>query len=228
MPVYKYVDKSFFKKWSDDMAYVLGFFAADGYMTINKRGANFWSIQITDKELLFSIKEVLKSDHKIGVRSGRGKEKCKYRLQIGSLEMCNDLRKLGFSQLKTKSMVIPSVPLRHLPHFVRGYFDGDGNVWTGYTNKERVRPTLVLLVMFTSCSNTFLRELRNRLRFLGITGGSLYQAPGNYSRLQFGTADAWKIHDIMYNQSELAKSKLFLTRKKKVFDKYREIKRLRS
>lgn len=44
MPVYKRVNKDFFKKWSNEMAYVLGFFAADGNMIVNKRGGQFWSI----------------------------------------------------------------------------------------------------------------------------------------------------------------------------------------
>ena len=50
------------------MAYVLGFFAADGYITIPKRGGGYWCIQITDRQLLESIKRVIDSDHKISVR----------------------------------------------------------------------------------------------------------------------------------------------------------------
>jgi len=52
VPVYKSVNKDFFKIWTREMAYVLGFFSADGYITINKRGGQFWCIQITDKKLL--------------------------------------------------------------------------------------------------------------------------------------------------------------------------------
>ena len=79
------------------MAYVLGFFAADGYMTVNKRGGQFWCIQITDKKLLESIKKVIGSEHKISIRlPSKAHEKTIYRIQIGSMEMCNDLRMLGF------------------------------------------------------------------------------------------------------------------------------------
>ena len=68
------------------MAYVLGFFAADGWITHNKRGANFWCIQITDKKLLNSIKNVIQSDHAIGIRNGKKKShSVLYRLQIGNL-----------------------------------------------------------------------------------------------------------------------------------------------
>ena len=110
MPVYKSVNKDFFKIWTREMAYVLGFFSADGYITINKRGGQFWCIQITDKKLLERIKKAIKSEHKISARPRSRNESALYRLQIGSIEMCNDLRKLGFSERKTKSLAVPNVP----------------------------------------------------------------------------------------------------------------------
>ena len=50
------------------MAYVLGFFAADGNMIKNKRGAHFIEFQITDKNLLEKIRELLGSNQKIAIR----------------------------------------------------------------------------------------------------------------------------------------------------------------
>ena len=60
------------------MAYLLGFFAADGYITLNKRGANFWCIEITDKDLLYKIKDTIESEHKISERIGKGNNKDQY------------------------------------------------------------------------------------------------------------------------------------------------------
>lgn len=68
MPIYKKVNTRFFKKWSDDMAYVLGFFAADGGITINNRGGYYIDIHICDGNLLYKIRKVLESDHKISKR----------------------------------------------------------------------------------------------------------------------------------------------------------------
>src|SRR3989338_3517821 len=59
MPMYRKINKNFFKKWTHNMAYVLGFFSAYGYITVNKRGGQFWCIQITDTKLLESIKNVV-------------------------------------------------------------------------------------------------------------------------------------------------------------------------
>lgn len=93
------------------MAYILGFFAADGYMTLNKRGAHFWNIHINDKKLLMEIKKTIGSEHKISLRVKKRKEdKISYRLQIGSKEMYNDLYDLGMRQNKTKSLAVPNIP----------------------------------------------------------------------------------------------------------------------
>lgn len=64
------------------MAYILGFFCADGSMSKNKRGARFIEFQITDKDLLEKTRTVVGSDHKITIRRrNNNKHKTAYRLQ---------------------------------------------------------------------------------------------------------------------------------------------------
>ena len=200
------------------MAYVLGFFAADGYITVNRRGGQFWCIQITDKELLETIRATIQSNHKIGSRKRTGNAKNLYSLQIGSIEMCDDLRALGFTERKSKNLPVRKVPSKYFFDFVRGYFDGDGNVWSGITKKHRKTPSLTLLTAFTSCSRKFLMFLLIGLNRQGIKGGSIYDSKGNYSRLQFGTRDSLKLYYFMYNQTNPSSLQLF--RKKVVFEKF--------
>ncbi len=223
VPILKKVNKNFFKKWSPDMAYVLGFFAADGYITVNKRGGQFWCIQITDKELLENIRRAIKSEHKISVRlPNKPNNNISYRIQIGSIEMCDDLRKIGFSDKKTKNLAVPNVPLNFFSHFVRGYFDGDGNIWQGEIHKGRKTRHRVLKLALTSCSYGFLEELHNKLILFGIQGGCIYKSKKKqFSRLQYSTINALKLYDFMYNV--LGTSKLFLTRKKDVFERYKKM-----
>lgn len=220
VPIYKKVNKDFFKKWTPAMAYVLGFFAADGYITVNKRGGQFWCIQIVDKKLLCLIRKVINSDHKINIREGVGNIKDLYRLQIGSIEMCDDLRKLGYGERKTYCLTAPLVPRKYLPDFIRGYFDGDGNVWVGYVHKERVKKLLVLRVVFTSCSLDFLDSIRERLEKENITNGALRKQKGNYYRLSYSIKNSLKLYTFMYNSVSKTTNDLFLDRKKKVFERF--------
>jgi intein-encoded DNA endonuclease-like protein len=217
VPIYKKVNKNFFKKWTPEMAYVLGFFSADGYITVNRRGGQFWCIQIGDKLLLEEIKKTVQAGHKIGIRQGKINKNVMYRLQIGSIEMCDDLRGLGLTERKTKNLALSNVPQKYFAHFVRGYFDGDGNVWVGVLNKKRKKPTKTMLVAFTSESVNFLRSLLYSIQKSGIEGGSIYKVKGsNCWRLNLSTRDALKLYEIMYNVPQ----RLFLERKKSVFEKF--------
>lgn len=216
MPIYKYVDKNFFKKWSDEMAYVLGFFSADGYMTTNNRGAEFLCIEIKDEKLLKTIKNSMGSEHKISSRKSLGKTT--HRLQIGSIEMCNDLRLLGLKERKTMNLSLPKIPKTLSKHFVRGYFDGDGNVWVGTIHKNRQKKMLAIRVVLTSCSKYFLESLKYNLEEFGIKKGVISKGKGNYYRLTYSILNSLKLYDFMYNG--LGTSKLFLKRKKDVFEKY--------
>lgn len=82
------------------MAYVLGFFTADGSMVRNKRGAHYIEFQITDREVLHDIQKVTGSSHAITERKRSDGWKTIYRLQIGSKEWFSDLERLGLTQSK--------------------------------------------------------------------------------------------------------------------------------
>lgn len=81
MPIYKTKNENFFKKWTPEMAYVLGFFAADDNMLKNKRGAHFIEFQSVDKEIIEKIRNVLKTNLAIGeYQSENENYKRRYRL----------------------------------------------------------------------------------------------------------------------------------------------------
>ncbi len=203
------------------MAYVLGFFAADGYITVGKRGGYYWSIDIRDRLLLVKIRNAVGSGHTISQR----KRKCQagscytYRLQIGSKEMCADLQALGFWYNKTNSMTVPFVPDELFRDFVRGYFDGDGHVWMGMNRKGGIRRFLTIQTAFTSCSLIFLEQLGLRLETHGVGQGRISRGKGSYYRLRYSVRGSLKMHNFMYNGLT---SPLFLQRKRAVFEKFKE------
>lgn len=202
------------------MAYVLGFFCADGSMSKNKRGAHFIEFQITDKDLIEKIRTALNSNHKITARKRSYKLKTAYRLQIGSKTIFNDLISLGITPQKSKTINFPDIPDKYIKDFIRGYFDGDGNVSVSeYRRKNRgYRKTKTMFCGFTSGSKKFLTELQNRLkRFAFLKGGTLYFSSRGH-RLYYSVNDSMKLYAFMYKNM---KNNLFLDRKKKIFESYR-------
>lgn len=219
MPIERYTNKAFFKHWSVEMAYALGFFAADGSMIVGKRGNHYIELQSTDRNIMYAIRKALKSDLKMGIHTPkRSNHSTRYRLQVGSHEMYNDLVKLGFQPSKSKRMRIPNIPKIFIPDFIRGYFDGDGNIWIGIHNKHRAKPVNVMQAAFTSCSLGFLRDLRQILHDQGLGNGSLTDLSGAY-RLQYGVHDSILLYHVMYDNLD---SNLFLNRKKKRFETFIE------
>jgi intein-encoded DNA endonuclease-like protein len=218
MPIQKEFDKTFFKKWSPDMAYILGFLFADGNIIKTKRGTHFVGIYTADRGLLVLMTKAMRSNHKISER--KSKTGVVYRLQIGSKELFDDLVRKGLTPDKSKRMKLPKIPLNFFGAFVRGYFDGDGNVWSGFLGKKRKNPSHVIATSFTCASKEFLRSLHSELIVEGISGGSLYHIKSkNCHRLSLSTLDTLKLFKIMYTGSH----KLFLPRKKLIFEKFIEM-----
>jgi len=215
MPIKKSYDKDYFKIWTPEMAYILGFMYADGNIVKTKRGNHYVAIYTADEPLLVAMAKCMQSEHKIAER--KSETGANYRIQIGSKEWFEDLGKLGLFPDKTSRMRLPEIPEKYFGDFVRGYFDGDGNVWKGLIHKDRATATLTIQVSFTSCSQKYLSDLRLSLQILGIKGGGIFTPKKlNYSRLTFSSNDALKIYEIMYNSQH----KLYLKRKKIVFEQF--------
>ncbi len=86
-----------------------------------------------------------------------------------------------------------------------------------FTRKER-RRLLLIRTVFTSCSRNFLENIKFRLAENNIFRGVLSKGKGNYHRLTYSIFGSLKLYDFMYNK--LGTSKLFLKRKKDVFEKF--------
>ncbi len=217
MPIYKTKKEDFFSLWTPDMAYVLGFFVADGNITIGKRNNYYIEFTSTDKGILKKIKRRLGSNHKLSSRKRNKDWKVAFRLQIGSKKIVNDLSALGLHQKKSLRLKYPDIPRRYFRHFVRGYFDGDGHAVTGlYKKSNRSSPQRILYSGFTSGTKSFLEKLhRDLLRLRVVYGGTLYYSKGY--RLNFAINDSIAFYHFLYKNLN---TDLYLSRKKKVFEKY--------
>lgn len=191
----------FFKKWSPEMAYVLGYFCADGGMFINSGGSKYIQFVSTDYELLRKVKKILKSKHKIALkRKSNENWKNTYLLEIGSKEIYDSLIELALSPNKEFRLTLPDVPDKYLRHFVRGYFDGDGCISYGfYKRKNRKKKNFVLMVRFASGARGFLENLSKRISWsMNFKEGRLSKN-GTSFHLTYSKNKSIKLFYYMYN-----------------------------
>lgn len=135
---------------TEDKAYWLGFIYADGYIT-SKRTSDSQKFGITlsiqDRKHLEKLNQCLNSNYPIreytqiaGYKPGN-----KYcRLLITSQKLVNDLKRHGVIENKTNILEPPNITEELVPHFIRGYMDGDGCI-TSYLNNGYLRYCVKLL-----------------------------------------------------------------------------------
>lgn len=201
--------ESFFDVWTPEMAYVLGYFAADGCMFRNPRGSYYIAFYSTDWELIDTVKRLMDVTNKIETRTPNGRVwKRWYTIQIGSKKIFAKLVSLGFRSGKSCALEFPEVPDEFLPHFVRGFLDGDGCVYVGVCGNRRL-----FVVRFTSGTRTFLETLHRRLKAQGISGGSVFTRGPRHHVLSYSMRAARQLRKFMYPNSQVP----CLERKRKKF-----------
>lgn len=163
-------DHNFFKQETEEVFYVAGFLAADGW--INKSdGANTLGLALKteDKKHIEMIRDLFKSNHIVRDRFNKI-DKNKHPtwndtygsyLHISSKQMLEDLQKFNIIERKTKIYKFPKWLINHplVHHFMRGYHDGDGCIYydSEETLKNKQKPGTISQAHF---------ELRGTVDFL--------------------------------------------------------------
>ena len=192
-----HINQDFFKTWSSDMAYILGFWFADGCIYNGKMFDI--TIQAKDKYILKKIAEKLQYKGNIYDYVDRQA----VRINFSCVTIYRDIIALGGTERKSLTVQFPEVPEEYLADFIRGYFDGDGSVYN--VKGGRINTA------FTCGSKHFLDKLLEILREkAGVEGGSY--DPSSVS-LRFGNKDSHKIGNFMYKNNP----ELFLLRKREKF-----------
>lgn len=130
------VNSSYFKQGisSIEHAWVSGWMFSDGCIKLhsNKYYCSKLMLQFTDIDILNKIKHSISSSHPIRIStrfSSTVKPACE--LQFYDNIWCSDIMNLGFiesTQNKHQNITLPSMPDNLIPHFIRGYFEGDGSI----------------------------------------------------------------------------------------------------
>lgn len=125
---------------TEHKAYWLGFIYADGSVLNTGSGntkTNRLQINISNKdiELLIAFCDDIEYDKsKIQTYAPKGTYSTNLmsKLSINSVKLCSDLAKWGVYPNKTGSLIsLPNISEELMPHFIRGFFDGDGCITTG-------------------------------------------------------------------------------------------------
>ena len=130
-PLKKYhYDEDFFSIIdTEEKAYWLGFIYADGCICEGKYDMQL-EIGIKDREHLVKFAHALGlSKDRVSERKStcNGRKYLSYRITVSSTKLCRDLVQVGVTPRKSLTLTFPDWLSEELkPHFIRGYFDGDG------------------------------------------------------------------------------------------------------
>ncbi|MCL5435207.1 MAG: hypothetical protein M1405_02355 [Patescibacteria group bacterium] len=196
------VNSNFFKIWSPEMAYVLGFIGADGNVCRSGRGHTL-HIACDDKDVVEKIKSILSYEGPIHQKV-RDNGKISYSIRICDQVIFNDLIKLGITERKSLTFTPPKIPKNLIRHFIRGYFDGDGSV-----SLRNISYKSKLVVDFYTASQPMSEFLYRRIKQLlkNSYNGKIIIAMEDqktpYYRINLGQKSAFKLFAYMYKDTNL-------------------------
>lgn len=190
-------------------AYFLGLFFADGNLSGNTASI---SLQERDCYVLDKISNYFFSQPKKLYFYKKRKESYQNmnKLSISNYIFAKDLRMLNITNNKSLTLKFPSsnqVPHNLLHHFIRGYFDGDGSIYSSHIHLTRFSLNIL-------GSNCFIDTLSKILISLNIKN-TIYKE-GKISRMNIGNKlDMLKFKEFIYKDSTI-----FLQRK---YDKFQDL-----
>lgn len=141
------VNENFFSSWNLETAYVLGYIAADGFISNNTNSINF-GIAARDIDQLKNIQKLMSTNATIKYYLQKPNYLVKsenniiIKIVITSKKLYEDVKKMGITT--KKSLTLPwfdNCPKEFIPHMIRGYFDGDG--WISINGESKLRAGMV-------------------------------------------------------------------------------------
>ena len=228
----KLINNDFFKTQTPEMAYILGFIAADGSLSKTNKGAGTLRIKlaIKDEGHLRKLAKIMGFTGKFYIdthtlKATGGKKEYKSLLfAINSKEIYEDLLSYNITPRKSFTLKWPDkLQKKFIPDFIRGYFDGDG--WLKIdANHTKIDGTSSLTLCFNMVGT--LDYMTNIKEYVNIRTGDefgrvfFHKDSPIYEFAIAGNMSAENFGKIIYYDENCLK----LDRKYKRFKKWLEIK----
>ena len=203
-------------------AYLLGFYAADGNIHSE---TNKFNITVTqqDKEIVEFYRLYISPDRPIRTLKGseyniagvNGISKDSVVFTITSEHLIRSLKKLGIGDKKTyDDFGFPNISSDLLPHFIRGYFDGDGTFCLGLQKPNvgrRINYSLKYSFYLVSKTKKLLEDVKDFFQQNNIKTKietNVRNEKTTYRLVSYSKSECIKIYNLLY-----ADSNLYLSRK---------------
>jgi intein/homing endonuclease len=195
---------------TEEKAYWLGFFYADAYNK-EKTGQIIIELQERDKDHLYKCAKFFgKPREPFKQLKNKGKY-IAYRLELNGRILSNSLKNRGCHGTKSFSITFPDwLRKKLIPHFIRGYFDGDGCLYI-HQNQMMVE------IVSTKEMNKTIRSILQKYR-INSQLRTRKKYSGNTTILEFGgSRQVKRFCDWIYKEATI-----YLDRKHDLFKSYCE------
>lgn len=225
--IYEYNHNFFETIDTEEKAYWLGFFYADGYVYYNEKYHVYeCSIYLSsvDYNHLKKFNKSLKGNlpitfkNRVSIFDNKEYECCVIRCH--SKKMANDLIQQGCIPNKTFSINIPVINDNLIHHFIRGFFDGDGCICKDNLKRKSVS------INFTSASEVYLIQLRDILYKNGIKSYIVNEKDKSIYRLYIkGLKNVDNMWNYMFDNASIYLDRKFV-KKNKLYKEFNVAQRL--
>jgi len=207
------VDEGFFSTETENSFYIAGFIAADGCIN-DLRSSLEVRLFLSEKDILHleKMKNLLNFTGNIN-RNANGKYHT-YGIVITSNKICDELSRFNIVPRKSLIYTFPYWLIQHplVNHFMRGYFDGDGSLFTnknGGITFDIIGSSAFIAtykkILEINCLTSFKPKIIN-LNHKGTTAFRISKK-----------TDVKNICDFIYHNATI-----YLNRKKKIYDNWCE------
>lgn len=226
--VKKKINENYFKNIDTEAkAYFLGFIAADGCNS-HKNCVEI-KLNSKDESILYTLKKEIQSDHKIIKTNEKTTNSSKFnyysKFRFSNLTLSTDLRNHGIVKKKSNYLKFPTtVPNNLINHFIRGYFDGDGSIST-YNRINKDKSNYLTINIAIISTKNFIEEL---IRTININTNIKMGIKNHKNKISSYATLGGNIQVLSFYNWMYKNSTFFLERKKKKFEDFIEIQKIKE